>query len=63
MILQYYVVESATGKPCNIEIDAASKEDLEATKNGWQTNWNVTTSRTLAHGPWLRCIRTAPKRL
>ena len=41
MILQYYVVESTTGKPCNIEIDAASKEDLESTKNGWQTTWDT----------------------
>ena len=32
MILQYYVIESATGKHINIEVDAASKDDLEITR-------------------------------
>lgn len=27
MILQYYVIESVTGKHINIEVDAASKDD------------------------------------
>lgn len=37
MFLQYYVTESATGNRVNIEIDAASQADLDATRNGWQT--------------------------
>ena len=41
MILQYYVTESATGSRTNIEIEAATKEDLESTQNGWQTVWNT----------------------
>ena len=32
MILQYYVTESTTGNRTNIEIEAATKEDLEVTK-------------------------------
>lgn len=32
MILQYYVTESTTGNRTNIEIEAATKEDLEITK-------------------------------
>ena len=27
MVLQYYIIESATGKHINIEVDAASKEE------------------------------------
>ncbi len=41
MILQYYVTDSATGKPVNIDVDVAAKEDLKITKNGWQTVWNT----------------------
>lgn len=41
MFLQYYVTESATGKQVNIEIEAATRADLEVTKNGWQTVWNT----------------------
>ena len=41
MILQYYVTKSATGSRTNIEIEAATKEDLEITKSGWQTVWNT----------------------
>lgn len=41
MILQYYVTESTTGNRTNIEIEAATKEDLEITKNGWQTVWDT----------------------
>lgn len=41
MILQYYVTESTTGNRTNIEIEAATKEDLEVTKNGWQTVWDT----------------------
>lgn len=41
MFLQYYVTESATGNRVNIEIDAASQADLDATRNGWQTVWNT----------------------
>ena len=41
MILQYYVIESATGKHINIEVDAASKDDLEITRSGWQTVWDT----------------------
>lgn len=41
MFLQYYVTESATGKQINIEIDAATQTDLDATRNGWQTIWNT----------------------
>ena len=41
MVLQYYVTESATGNRTNIEIEAATKEDLEITKSGWQTVWNT----------------------
>ena len=41
MILQYYVTESSTGSRMNIEIEAATKEDLEVTKSGWQTVWNT----------------------
>ena len=41
MVLQYYVTESATGKKVNIEVDMATKEDLEVTKNGWQTVWDT----------------------
>lgn len=33
MVLQYYVIESATGKHINIEVDAASKDDLEITRS------------------------------
>ena len=32
MILQYYVTDSVTGKPVNIDIDVAAKEDLNVTK-------------------------------
>ena len=41
MILQYYVTESSTGNRINIEIDAATKADLNVTQNGWQTVWNT----------------------
>ena len=41
MILQYYVTDSATGSRINIEIEAATKEDLETTESGWQTVWNT----------------------
>ena len=41
MFLQYYVTESTTGNRVNIEIDAATKADLDATRNGWQTVWNT----------------------
>ena len=41
MVLQYYVIESATGKHINIEVDAASKDDLEITRSGWQTVWDT----------------------
>lgn len=41
MLLQYYVTESVTGKQTNIEIEAATKEDLASTKNGWQTVWDT----------------------
>lgn len=41
MFLQYYVTESMTGNQVNIAIDAATKADLDATKNGWQTTWNT----------------------
>lgn len=41
MILQYYITESATGNRTNIEIEAATKEDLEITKSGRQTVWNT----------------------
>lgn len=41
VFLQYYVTESATGKQVNIEIEAATKTDMEITKNGWQTVWNT----------------------
>lgn len=34
MFLQYYVTESMTGKQVSIEIDAATKADLDITKNG-----------------------------
>ena len=37
MFLQYYVTESTTGNRVNIEINAAAKTDLDATRNGWQT--------------------------
>ena len=37
MFLQYYVTESTTGNLVNIEINAATKADLDATRNGWQT--------------------------
>lgn len=39
MFLQYYVIDSATGKQVNIEIEAASQADLDVTRNGWQTDW------------------------
>ena len=41
MVLQYYVIESVTGKHINIEVDAASKDDLEITRSGWQTVWDT----------------------
>ena len=41
MFLQYYVTDSTTGNRVNIEIDAATKADLDATRNGWQTVWNT----------------------
>lgn len=41
MVLQYYVIESATGKHINIEVDAASKDDLEIARSGWQTVWDT----------------------
>ena len=33
MFLQYYVTESTTGNRVNIEINAATKTDLDATRN------------------------------
>ena len=47
MFLQYYVTESTTGNRVNIEINAATKTDLDATRNGWQTVWNTDSSLTL----------------
>ena len=47
MILQYYVIESVTGKHINIEVDAASKDDLEITRGGWQTVWDTDLFLTL----------------
>lgn len=41
MFLQYYVTESTTRNRVNIEINAATKADLDATRNGWQTVWNT----------------------
>ena len=41
MILQYYITESSTGKQINIDIDAATAEDLKITQNGWQTVWDT----------------------
>ena len=40
MFLQYYVTESATGNRIDIEIDAATKTELDITRNGWQTGWD-----------------------
>ena len=41
MFLQYYVTDSTTRNRVNIEINAATKADLDATRNGWQTVWNT----------------------
>ena len=41
MFLQYYVTDSTTRNRVNIEINAATKTDLDATRNGWQTVWNT----------------------
>ena len=41
VFLQYYVTESATGNRIDIEIDAATKTDLDITRNGWQTVWDT----------------------
>ena len=41
MFLQYYVTESATGNRIDIEIDAATKTELNITRNGWQTVWDT----------------------
>ena len=41
MFLQYYVTESATGNRIDIEIDAATKTELDITRNGWQTVWDT----------------------
>ena len=40
MFLQYYVTEFATGKRVNIDVEAATQADLDATQSGWQTVWN-----------------------
>jgi len=37
MQLQYFV--TATEKRISIEIEPAMREDLESTKNGWQSDW------------------------
>ena len=41
MILQYYITKADTGERVDIEIDAATAQDLEATKQGWQTTWDT----------------------
>ena len=41
VFLQYYVTESATGNRIDIEIDAATKTELDITRNGWQTVWDT----------------------
>ena len=39
MVLQYYVVETATGKQIEIDIELATNEDLTSTKEKWQSDW------------------------
>ena len=39
MVLQYYVVENATGKQIEIGIESATNEDLTSTKEKWQSDW------------------------
>ena len=39
MRLQYFVHENETGKRVEIEIEPALQGDLEATKDGWQSDW------------------------
>ena len=39
MVLQYYVVETATGKQIEIDIESATNEDLTSTKEKWQSDW------------------------
>ena len=39
MVLQYYVVENATGKQIEIDIESATNEDLTSTKEKWQSDW------------------------
>lgn len=41
MVLQYYITETSTGNRVNVDIDAATPQDLEVTKNGWQTTWDT----------------------
>lgn len=36
---QYYVVETATGKQIEIDIESATNEDLTSTKEKWQSDW------------------------
>lgn len=73
MILQYYVTESATGKKVNIEVDMATKEDLEATKedlevtkmagrrSGTQTSSSIRRRKSMPQRPKrARSSRWAP---
>ena len=39
VILQYYVVENATGKQIAIDVRPATKTDLASTKESWQSDW------------------------
>ena len=49
MVLQYYVVETATGKQIEIDIESATNEDLTSTKEKWQSDW---TSELSAIQSW-----------
>lgn len=39
MRLQYFVTKADSGEQVLIAMEPAMKNDLEATKNGWQSDW------------------------
>lgn len=46
MVLQYYVVENATGKQIEIDIESATNEDLTSTKENGNLIGRVNLSAT-----------------
>lgn len=39
MRLQYFVTKADSGEQVLIAMEPAMKNDLEATKNGWRSDW------------------------